>query len=137
MNYANRVENNLDNRDSIIQIVEASFFDTWDHMVSNEQDILARLMVSGSWIEGMYITTNIAKSSRDNTTFMEILATQSNSLNKLVSLLEPAQDVSEISMIYKKLVDLQGIYAGVGESMTVDQLELVLSKVKELRDAIV
>jgi hypothetical protein len=68
---------------------------------------------------------------------MEILATQSNSLNKLVSLLEPAQDVSEISMIYKKLVDLQGIYAGVGESMTVDQLELVLSKVKELRDAIV
>ena len=137
MNYADRVENNLDDRDSIIQIVEASFFDTWDHMVSNEQDILARLMVSGSWIEGMYITTNIAKSSRDNTTFMEILATQNNSLNKLVSLLEPAQDVSEIAMIYKNLLELQKIYEGVGESMTTDQLDQVLSKVKELRDAVV
>ena len=94
-------------------------------------------MVSGSWIEGMYITANIAKSSRDNTTFMEILATQSNSLDKLVSLLEPAQDVSEISMIYKNLLDLQGIYEGVGESMTSEQLDLVLAKVKELRDAVV
>jgi hypothetical protein len=137
MDYAERVENNLDNRDSIIQIVEASFFDTWDHLVSNEQDILARLMVSGSWIEGMYITTNIAKSSRDNTTFLEILATQSNSLNKLVSLLEPVQDVSEISMIYQNLVEVQKIYEGVGESMTTDQLNQIAVKIEELRNTLV
>jgi hypothetical protein len=137
LNYAERVENNLDDRDSIIQIVEASFFDTWDHMVSNEQDILARLMVSGSWIEGMYITTNIAKSSRDNTTFLEILATQSGSLNKLVSLLEPVQDTSDISMIYQNLVEIQGIYEGIGETMTTDQLDMITSKITELRNSLV
>ena len=137
LNYAERVENNLNDRDSIIQIVEASFFDTWDHMVSNEQDILARLMVSGSWIEGMYITTNIAKSSRDNTTFLEILATQSGSLNKLVSLLEPVQDTSDISMIYQNLVEIQGIYEGIGETMTTDQLDMITSKISELRNSLV
>jgi len=137
LNYAERVENNLNDRDSIIQIVEASFFDTWDHMVSNEQDILARLMVSGSWIEGMYITTNIAKSSRDNTTFLEILATQSGSLNKLVSLLEPVQDTSDISMIYQNLVEIQGIYEGIGETMTTDQLDMITSKITELRNSLV
>lgn len=137
MHYAEKVESNLDDRDSIIHIVEDSFFDTWDHLVTNEQDILARLMVSGSWIEGMYITTNIAKGSRDNTTFMEILANQNNSLDKLVSLLEPVQDVSEISMIYQGLIELQGIYVGVEESLNEDQLELISSKIKELRDAIV
>jgi hypothetical protein len=137
LDYAERVENNLDDRDSIIQIVEASFFDTWDHMVSNEQDILARLMVSGSWIEGMYITTNIAKGSRDNTTFLEILATQRNSLNKLVSLLEPVQDVSEISMIYENLIEIQGIYEGIGESMTSDQLDTISAKIAELRNSLV
>jgi hypothetical protein len=137
MHYAERVENNLDNRDSVIAIVEESFFDTWDHLVTNEQDILARLVVSGSWIEGMYITTSIAKSSRDNTTFLQILATQSNSLNKLVSLLEPVKDMNDISMIYQRLIELQGIYENVGESLTSDQLEAVFGKVAELRQAII
>jgi hypothetical protein len=94
-------------------------------------------MVSGSWIEGMYITTNIAKGSRDNTTFLEILATQRNSLNKLVSLLEPVQDVSEISMIYENLIEIQGIYEGIGESMTSDQLDTISAKIAELRNSLV
>lgn len=136
-NYVERVENNLDDRDSIMQIVNDSFFDTWDHLVTNKQEILARLMVSGSWIEGMYITTHIAKSSRDNTTFLEILATQKNSLNKLISLLEPVQEVNDINMIYQKLAELQSIYEGVGESLTSEQLEMISAKVGELREAIV
>ncbi|MGW8314342.1 MAG: hypothetical protein ACWGNV_01990 [Bacteroidales bacterium] len=137
MNYAERVENNLNDRDSIMQIVNDSFFDTWDHLISNKQDILARLVVSGSWIEGMYITTNIAETSRDNTTFLEILATQKNSLNKLVSLLEPVQDVNDISAIYQALVDLQNVYEGVGESLSNEQLTQIAEKVEALRETIV
>ncbi len=137
MNYAERVESNLDNRDSINHIVEDSFFDTWDHLVSNKQDILARLVVSGSWIEGMYITANIAKSARDNTTFLEILATQKNSLNKLISLLEPVQDNQDITSIYEHLKDLQVVYEGVGDSLTLEQLTSVTAKVDELRQSIV
>jgi hypothetical protein len=137
MNYAERIENNLDDRDSVMSIVGDSFLDTWDHLVKNQQDILARLVVSGSWIEGMYVTTNVAKSSRDNTNFMEILANQGSSLNKLVSLLEPVKDVNEISMIYQSLLGIQEIYKGVGESLTDKQLEAVSDKVNELRNAIV
>ena len=137
MNYAERVENNLDNRDSVMQIVEDSFFDTWDHLVENKQDILARLMVSGSWIEGMYITINIAEGARDNTTFLEILATQKNSLDKLVSLLEPVQDVNDISSIYEQLIGLQTIYEGVGETLTADQLSQLRTKVTALRESVV
>ncbi len=137
LTYADRVESNLDNRDSMMMIVEDSFIDTWDHLVTNEQDILARLVVCGSWIEGMYITVNVAKSAKDNTTMMEILANQDNSLNKLVSLLEAVKDVNEVTSIFQGLVELQGIYEGVGESLTGDQLALVSEKVAALRDAIV
>lgn len=137
MDYAERVENNLNDRDSVMQIVEDSFFDTWDHLINNKQDILARLMVSGSWIEGMYITINIAEGARDNTTILEILATQKNSLDKLVSLLEPVQDVSEISPIYQHLVEIQMIYEGVGDSLTKEQLTQISEKVMALRESIV
>ncbi len=137
MSYADRVEQNLDDRDSLILIVEESFYDTWDHLVTNKQDILARLVVSGSWIEGMYITASITKSARDNTKFMEILANQKNSLNKLVSLLEPVQDVNDISLIYQHLVELQGIYEGVGDVLTAEQLEMITEKLNGLRAEIV
>lgn len=137
LTYADRVENNLDNRDSMMIIVEESFIDTWDHLVTNEQDILARLVVCGSWVEGMYISVHVAKGARDNTSLMEILANQDNSLNKLVSLMEPVKDVNDVANIYQGLVELQGIYEGVGESLTEDQLDLISSKVGTLREAIV
>ena len=40
-------------------------------------------------------------------------------------------------MIYQSLVELQGIYEGVGESLTDKQLETISDKVKELRNTIV
>ncbi len=118
VDYAQRIEENLDDRDSVIIIVSESFVDTWQYLIDNKQDVLARLVVCGSWIEGIYITTNIAKTSRDNTEFLKILAQQKNSLKRLVSIMEPVKDLDEVSDIFKGLFDLQDIYDNVGESLT-------------------
>ena len=135
--YAQRIENNLDNRDSLIRIVSDSFHDTWSYLVKNQQDVLARLVVCGSWIEGIYITSNIALTSRDNTEFLEILAKQKKSLNTLVSLLEPVKDLDEVTEVFKGLFDLQNLYEGVEGSLTAEQLDKVTARIEALRDAIV
>ncbi len=135
--YAGRIESNLDNRDSVILIVTDSFYDTWNYLVTNKQDILARLVVCGSWIEGIYTTTNIAKTSRDNTKFLEILAQQKKSLNRLVTLMEPVKSMEAASGIFKGLFDLQDIYEEVGDSLTEEQLEKVSEKIDALRADIV
>lgn len=137
IDYAARIESNLDERDSVILIVTDSFYDTWNYLVKNKQDILARLVVCGSWIEGIYTTTNIAKTSRDNTKFLEILAQQKNSLNKLVTLMEPVKNMEDASGIFKGLFDLQDIYEDVGDSLTEEQLEKVSEKINALRADIV
>ncbi len=59
--YAERIEQNIDNRDSLIAVVSESFDDTWNYLVENQQDVLARLVVCGSWIEGVYITANVSR----------------------------------------------------------------------------
>ncbi|MCD4710750.1 MAG: hypothetical protein K8R52_07895 [Bacteroidales bacterium] len=135
--YAERIESNIDDRDSLIQIVSESFGDTWNYLVENEQDVLARLVVSGSWIEGVYITTNVALKASDNTAFLEALAKQKNSLNKLVDLLEPVKDVEEVTELYKGLFDLQVFYEGVGDIMTDEQLKIVSETIEALRGSIV
>lgn len=136
-NYAGRIEENLDDRDSVINIVSDSFVDTWDYLVDNKQEVLARLVVCGSWIEGIYITTNIAKNARDDTEFLEILATQKNSLDRLVSLMEPVKDLDEVNEIFKGLFDLQDIYEEVGESLTEEQLELIATRIQAIRESII
>ncbi len=136
-NYAQRIENNLDDRDSLMEIVSVSFTDTWKYLVHNQQDVLARLVVCGSWIEGIYITSNIALTSRDNSEFLEILAKQKKSLNTLVALLEPVKDLDEVTEVFRGLFDLQDLYKGVEGSLTAEQLEKVTARIEALRDAIV
>lgn len=135
--YAQRIETNLDDRDSLILIVSESFHDTWNYLVQNQQDVLARLVVCGSWIEGIYITGNIALTSKDNSEFLEILTRQKKSLNTLVALLEPVKDMEEVTAIFRGLFDLQDLYKGVEESLTLEQLEKVTAQIELLREAIV
>ena len=135
--YAERIEQNIDDRDSLIAVVTESFDDTWNYLVENQQDVLARLVVCGSWIEGVYITTNVALKAIDNTAFLEALAKQKKSLNELVGLLEAVKDVPEVSDLYKGLFDIQEFYVGVGEIMTDEQLKILEEKIGALRSSIV
>lgn len=135
--YADRIEQNIDNRDSLILVVTESFDDTWNYLVENEQDVLARLVVCGSWIEGVYITTHVAEKAIDNTSFLEALARQKNSLNELVELLEAVKDVEEVADIYTSLSDIQEFYVNVGDIMTDEQLKVLTEKISVLRESIV
>ena len=137
IDYAERIERNVDNRDSLIAVVSESFGDTWNYLVGNEQDILARLVVCGSWIEGMYITTKVAARALDNSAILIMIAKQKNSLSELVSLLEPVKDVEEVESIYRSLSDLLDIYEGVGDAVTEEQLEKISSNIDALRSDIV
>lgn len=137
VDYAERIEKNLDDRDSLITIVSESFGDTWNYLVDNEQDVLARLVVCGSWIEGIYITTNVASKARDNDEILIILAKQKNSLDELVNLLESVKDVEEVVDVYNGLYDLQAIYNDVGEALTAEQLEKISSMIDVIRSSIV
>lgn len=135
--YAERIEANIDNRDSLIAVVTESFDDTWNYLVENQQDVLARLVVCGSWIEGVYITTNVALKAIDNTAFLEALARQKNSLNELVTLLESVKDLEEVKDLYEGLSDIQESYEDVGDTMTDEQLHVLSEKINALRESIV
>ena len=135
--YAARVEDNLDSRDSLISIISDSFIDTWKYLVENEQDKLAILVISGSYIEGIYITAQIAITARDNTSFLEIIAHQKKSLNALIEVIDPIKDDADIAAIYKSLNDLAKIFEDVGETLTDEQLEKVLATIDPLRESIV
>jgi len=137
VDYAERVEENLDSRDSLINIISESFVDTWEYLVENEQDKLAILVISGSYIEGIYITSQIAITAADNTSFLEVIAHQKKSLNTLIDVIEPIKEDPDIAGINKGLNDLTKIFEDVGETLTDDQLEKIIDVINPLRESIV
>jgi uncharacterized protein YjgD (DUF1641 family) len=95
------------------------------------------LVVCGSWIEGVYITANMALKAIDNTAILEALAKQKKSLNELVTLLETVKELEEVKDLYKGLSEIGEFYEEVGDTMTDEQLQILTEKINVLRESIV
>ena len=137
LTFIERIENNLENGDSLISIISDSFYDTYDYLTKNEKDKLAILVMAGSWIEGLYITSQIALTAGDNTIFLEIIAHQKNSLNKLLEVMDPVKEDDDVAEIHSGLTDLNKLYDTIEEKITDEQLKEISNFIETLRNNIV
>lgn len=135
--YIDRVENNLDYGDSLILIISDSFFDTYKYLVENNKDVSALLVMAGSWIEGLYLTTQIALTARDSDRFIEVIGQQKSSLTELISLMEPVKSDTDLSEIYKSLKNLYNIYEPIQENISDSQFNEIVIAISSIRNGIV
>lgn len=132
-----RVDENLNDIDSLIIIISDSFYDTYKYLASNEQDDLSILVMAGSWIEALYISTQISIISMDNEKIVDIITDQNTSLEKLIEVMEPLKESDMGADIYEGLVGLHELYKGVNGKMTSEQLNELITKTEVLRSNIV
>lgn len=136
-NCYQRVENNLNIEDSLISIISDSFYDTYNYLTHNQKDKMAILVLSGSWIEGLYITTQIGLTARNNQKILEIIAEQETSLNKLLEIMQPVKDDKEITDIFHDLFEIQRIYAAYNGNFNKQLFEKITEAIDSLHDKII
>ena len=115
-----RFQENLENRDSMMAIVGESFQLTDQYLKENERDNIAALIVAGSWIEGLYISTqvieqypaNVPEEQRNKILepIVKSVAEQKLSLGNLLKLLEMYKDNEPTKALADKLYDLHVAY---------------------------
>jgi len=131
------VEKNLDKKEELIKIITNSFYDTYAFLNKNGKANLSLFVVSGSFIEGLYIATHISENTFTNPEIVKVIFDQKDSLERLLKVLKPeAQDPNIASLI----ADFNGLKASfdkVEGSMTKPQLEEITASVVKLREAIV
>jgi hypothetical protein len=132
-----RIERNLDNVDSLILIISDSFVRTYKYLASNEQDDMSILVMAGSWIEALYITTQISLISKDNTEIIDIIADQNVSLEKLLEVMAPIRVIDTGADIYEGLTGLNEIYQQSGTDFSEEQLDELINRTEELRKMII
>ena len=97
----NRIEKNIDNRDSLMVIVSDTYRNIDNYLKNNKREETGALILAGGWIESVFILTQEMKNN-PHPDLMQRIAEQKRPLENLIKLLIP---YSEESKSYKFLVE--------------------------------
>lgn len=103
-----RLENNINNRDSVLNIITDSYWDCDALLQDNEQAHASALMIAGGWIEGLYLACRVAERTNSNEIRIRIVE-QRSSLDKLIMLLDK-QDHEDVVPVATQLKELKDIF---------------------------
>ncbi|PCJ27624.1 MAG: hypothetical protein COA97_03110 [Flavobacteriales bacterium] len=113
-----RIEENINNRDSLLTIINDAFWIADAHLKENGQDHLSALIIAGGWIEGLYLgTKSLNLETAPNNNLMQRIADQKYSLNNLMELLITYNNPDVIALEQKMKV-LQSVFDKIEEKTT-------------------
>ena len=136
--FAKRVEENLDNKDNLIQIITDSFYDTYEFLNNEGKDNISLLVMAGSWVEGLYITAQISIVSQNDEDFLKIIANQKEPISKLFELMELAANDVSVAEVMEMLKPLKAIFDNIeGETLSVEHFGKIEQEVTRVRSIII
>ncbi len=140
MSEMDRFESNIANKDSLTSILDNSVKKTKDYLKDDSRDKLAALVLTGSFIEGLYISTGLIKSYPKNllpddsrnlvlTPLIRVILEQEKSVDELVKMLATVEQVDPITTLSADLTSLQASYRAldIEEQIKNNKASLVLS----------
>ncbi len=136
--FIEEVESNIDNKDKLIDLITNSFYDTYEFLVKNNKEDLSLLVLTGTWIEGMYISCNISESVYHNPELVKVILHQKSSLEKLIELLAPHNEHETIQSVLVDLKPIKLVYDSIDETgITESQLNQIIEQASSLRNKVV
>lgn len=103
-----RLENNINNRDSVLSLITDAYSDCDGLLRDNNQGEASTFMIAGGWIEGLYLACKIAEKT-NNTEIRVRIAEQRYSLSKLIAMMEKLTSV-EGQQLLAELRELRQIF---------------------------
>ncbi|MBX2983838.1 MAG: hypothetical protein KF843_14260 [Flavobacteriales bacterium] len=108
-----RLEKNRNNRDSLLSIISETYWHVDAYLKENQRDNISALMVTGGWVEGLYIATQVTK-SHDTPELRQRIAEQRFPLVDLLELVKTySPDDAAIGSVLTDLEALQALYSDV------------------------
>jgi hypothetical protein len=127
----------LNNKDTLVKIITNMFYDTYKFIDKKNNHDLAIIMVSGAWVEVMYIATNISENTYNNSDIVKMIANQKDSYTKLMSILKENDKGSDIKDIETKLQVLKPAYDKVDSGLTESDYLLILNTIRTVRKSFI
>lgn len=101
-----RIENNIDNQDSLLYIMSNTYRDVDFYLKENQRQREGSLVLAGGWIEAMYILTKLAVETK-NEKLVQRVGENKQPLENLIKILQPYYNESaDIERLVEDLIDL-------------------------------
>ena len=120
-----RMEANMNNQDSLLSIIADAFWATDASLKENGRPNISSLIIVGGWVEGLFIATQIAKTT-NNQGIINRIAEQKLSLDNMISLIESYEADEHITPVLTQLKDLKTIFDGM--EITKSKTEVATNK---------
>ncbi|MBE9468770.1 MAG: hypothetical protein IMY72_10705 [Bacteroidetes bacterium] len=124
-NFATRLENNVNNRDSCMGIISEIFTNSNSVLKENGRPEIAAMIIVGGWVEGLYIATQLTKKSQNNNELIDRIVDQKISLNTLINLLSEYKDNKSINSLLIDMNIIKSVY---------DEIQIVSTKIEPITD---
>lgn len=111
-----RLESNLQNPDSLIQIITETFALSNSYLKENARGGTAALIILGGWIETLYLATNIMNHTESKPELTDLILQQKHSIKNLIGLLGQFSHEEKISQLLPALKHLEHKFQQVQSS---------------------
>lgn len=110
-NTINRLEENINNRDVILDIISESFMSSTAFLKENDRQPLATISLVGGWVEGLYLSTQLVGDGPiEGNKVVSRIVDQKLSLDMVVKLLENNKENKDIQEVSALINDLKKSY---------------------------
>ncbi len=122
-----RLEENVNNRDVIMDIISETFLNTNSILEENDRVAIGSIILVGGWIEGLYIATSLVDDigTTDNE-LVERIIDQKLSLSSVQNLLAQHKHMPDIQAVMSDIEELGIIY---------DKIQISVSKIEVVKDS--
>jgi hypothetical protein len=104
-----RVESNVENRDSLIGIITQAYQVANKFLKDNNRMSTSVLMVGGAWVECMYIATRLSSNEKINTQIAARVAEQEITLGKLLATMNEFKTDENVAAMLPQLQSMKAI----------------------------
>ncbi len=117
--------------DSLMYISVRSFNKIDNYLMENSRGHLSALMITGFWVEGMYLATQVA-SHHSDPALNERIGEQKLNLNNLFLMLNPYRGQEQVANLLTQLSEIKEVFDQVeisyemGEPETIERDEMVM-----------
>lgn len=123
-NTIQRIERNLNKKDSLLHILSLTFQKTDKYLKDNNRHDAAALVIAGGWIESVYFLTQVFEETQNNE-IKKRLGEQKYPLENLIKLLTPYYNTSDqYASLMESLIELAYIYDGIDIDYTYEKPEV-------------
>lgn len=104
-----RIKKNIDNKDSLLQLVSSTYRDCDHYLKNNKKEDVGALIITGGWLESMYLAINTA-GAKPHPDVIKRIAEQKLSIDNLINMVSKHTSDDDMIMLYNKLNEIKEQY---------------------------